>query len=760
MMFLFLSFVVPVAGVSLLQVERRPGVVRFGAPMLLEESAAFGAASENDKESVELLRFVTPYKTPLDAVVDITAYSQLMKSLISSGPVEFYVAIDTWVSNDTRSKVLYISNVSDSCTKIWTSQGNAWNVSLDFVQWPRLPAEPVQPKRTILLAESFPNPLLAIGEVKAYEGTLKGDHVTLSSEETLTSANVYSCPSGVDRFKKDATLGSLAQEAQQMVLAQDVINDTVLENITVSLQALYLPEIVNPNMIHSEILKMLPNTQEFEILLSSKANLTKDMPVYITGAVRDKPYTATIWFNMSLPFLPMGYIKEVFNDTHALMNVTKHHCIFSLNSSSLPTLKVPVDEHVIQDTADKLKAILQHGVQRGVQMRASGQHSAGGTLLILNQSHQEVTNVEEVAPLGHITSEASGVENSTGSKVCVVQKNTQGHVITRSFQPQLQAAERALLHLTITGHGWAATSESCGEYCHAVYHLHLNGNNFANVTEWRDDCYLNPGGFAQHGTWYESRNGWCPGSVEPGIYIDITDHLDGLGSNDFTLNLTVWQNLTHRYEHYTDISGFINQDTAMLALTANVLVYSAQAVTAALDLPQAFSKAEEALRNGCSDPERLQPPQVVHFLGDDFTSSEQARQENREQTIDTYPPGAVPFDFETRAPWYFYNESAEILPGKTAGATYLPVIQNRLVQINTRTVFGDVNASKFQADWQQLALRFRLMHPMNLEMDHWDRVGSMGVMIPKTGLQNVQSHTEDGSSASSSKYWRWSTGSI
>jgi hypothetical protein len=49
-----------------------------------------------------------------------------------------------------------------------------------------------------------------------------------------------------------------------------------------------------------------------------------------------------------------------------------------------------------------------------------------------------------------------------------------------------------------------------------------------------------------------------------------------------------------------------------------------------------------------------------------------------ESTKDTYPPGAVPFDFETRAPWYFYNESAEILPGKTAGATYLPVIQSFL----------------------------------------------------------------------------------
>ena len=43
--------------------ERRPGVIRFGAPMLLEQSAEVSAASEEGKESVELLRFVTPYKT-------------------------------------------------------------------------------------------------------------------------------------------------------------------------------------------------------------------------------------------------------------------------------------------------------------------------------------------------------------------------------------------------------------------------------------------------------------------------------------------------------------------------------------------------------------------------------------------------------------------------------------------------------------------------------------------------------------------------
>jgi len=37
------------------------------------------------------------------------------------------------------------------------------------------------------------------------------------------------------------------------------------------------------------------------------------------------------------------------------------------------------------------------------------------------------------------------------------------------------------------------------------------------------------------------------------------------------------------------------------------------------------------------------------------------------------------------------------------------------------------NNSKIPKDWDQLALRFRLMHPSKLEMDHWDRVGSMGV---------------------------------
>jgi len=756
MFFLLLTFIVPVAGVSLLQVDRFHTTGPVTPALELEEAFADG------KDYVELLRFVTPYKTPLEAIVDITAYSQLLKALIAIGqPVQFYVAIDTWDSNDTRRHVLYVSNTSDSCSSMWSSSGNAWNVSLEVIQFPRfLATTPITPRASILLADAIiPNPAFNIGELDAYDGTLQGNQVMLSSAAALhgnPSAKVYACEN-VEDFKKAANLGSIAQEAQQLVLEMDHVNQSVLDNVSATLQDLYLPDLAAPKMISAKILKTFLDTHRLEILLTSNATLTKEMPVYLSGAVTDQKYTGTVYFNMSTKFEPTGFIKEVYNQTHALVNVTKHFCIFSLNSSSLPSLLVPQTKNTISHTTQKLQKVVQLGIQRGQEGRALGKTFVPEALLIVNATESE-NAIQEIVPFGSITT-TGPTSNLTGQKVCVVQKNPQGHVLTRHFQPTLLPGERALLHLTVTGHGWAATSQSCGEYCHAVYHLYLNDKNFANVTEWRDDCYLNPGGPAQHGTWYESRNGWCPGSVEPGIYIDITDHLSS-NTNVFKVDLTVWKNATQKYSRYTDIDGFVQGDVAMLQLSANVLLYSSEVVLAArAPTRQAnLSKAEKALQHGCSDPNRLNIPKVVVGLDDDFLSSPEARAINKNQTFATYLPGSLPFNFETRGPWYFYNESKEILPGKTSGAKYLPVINGRLVQINTRTVFGALEPSKFDIDWDQLALRFRLMHPSKLEMDHWDRVGSMGVMIPRMpSLNNVQSHLTEGlEDPSKSKYWRMS----
>ena len=183
---LLLTFIMPVAGVSLLQVDRSTS----GSTLILDDFS-------DTKESVELLRFVTGYKVPMEAEVDITAYSQLLEALLSEESVEFYIAIDTWVSNDTRKRVLYLSNTSDRCASVWSSQGNAWNVSLDLVTWPKTHAEAIHPKSSILLEESFPNPLLNIGKVSAYEGTRKGSEVNLSESVALHSPSillvVFSC---------------------------------------------------------------------------------------------------------------------------------------------------------------------------------------------------------------------------------------------------------------------------------------------------------------------------------------------------------------------------------------------------------------------------------------------------------------------------------------------------------------------------------------------------------------------------------------
>eukprot|EP00434_Breviolum_minutum_P013779 symbB.v1.2.012155.t1/scaffold793.1/size162056/4 len=310
---------------------------------------------------------------------------------------------------------------------MWSSSGNAWNVSLEVIQFPRfLATTPITPRASILLADAIiPNPAFNIGELDAYDGTLQGNQVMLSSAAALhgnPSAKVYACENA-------ANLGSIAQEAQQLVLEMDHVNQSVLDNISATLQDLYLPDLAAPKMISAKILKTFLDTHRLEILLTSNATLTKEMPVYLSGAVTDQKYTGTVYFNMSTKFEPTGFIKEVYNQTHALVNVTKHFCIFSLNSSSLPSLLVPKNKDTISHTTQKLQKVVQLGIQRGQEGRALGKTFVPEALLIVNATESE-NAIQEIVPFGSITT-TGPTTNLTGQKVCVVQKNPQGHVLTR-----------------------------------------------------------------------------------------------------------------------------------------------------------------------------------------------------------------------------------------------------------------------------------------------------------------------------------------
>jgi len=185
-------------------------------------------------------------------------------------------------------------------------------------------------------------------------------------------------------------------------------------------------------------------------------------------------------------------------------------------------------------------------------------------------------------------------------RVCLVDEQSTGLLMDRNFRiPSKGDGDRALLQLAVTGHGWANTELHCGEFCHAVYGLSFNGKPGPKVSVWRDDCRVNPWGPAQAGTWDESRNGWCPGSVEPGVFLDVTDMVKE-GNNNMQIDMWVFDEGTQKYHRFTDISGYDKEDLAKMVVGSTMSIYPKQAVDTIRKQEQAFTAAEKALRQGSS----------------------------------------------------------------------------------------------------------------------------------------------------------------
>jgi len=128
--------------------------------------------------------------------------------------------------------------------------------------------------------------------------------------------------------------------------------------------------------------------------------------------------------------------------------------------------------------------------------------------------------------------------------------------------------------------------------------LNFNDHTVFNVILWRDDCAGNPLGPDQSGTWQGSRNGWCPGSVETGIYFDVTDALRE-GRNELMVGMLVYNEKTRKYEQYLDTKGYRYNETAKLVIGMTLSVYPKSAVRAIQAQKRAYTAAERALRD-CS----------------------------------------------------------------------------------------------------------------------------------------------------------------
>lgn len=346
---------------------------------------------------------------------------------------------------------------------------------------------------------------------------------------------------------------------------------------------------------------------------------------------------------------------------------------------------------------------------------------------------------------------AQGAKLKDGDKVCIMARRAQGRVFERKFQlPSFMPAgqggsaivssksgDHVLLQFSVTGHGWSGSTEQCSEFCHVIYHISINGQYAFNVTEWRDDCQNNPID-TQQGTWTIARNGWCPGSVEPGLYIDATKFLKN-GENHIAVDATVFSSHSGKYQPYINYGGFDGGNNAVLDIGATLFVYDGSAVESIKKQSKALTAAEKALTQGCSIPAALHPPtqskpefgsflerghsmeKVVMKPAEVKTHSSLINERSTSDQLDGR------YDFEGAAPWYLYNQEQSGKPGSKAGAQVVPVFVDRLMQINSREVQITVNKKLLPEDWSQLGLQVRLEPPAGMELDDWDRVGSFGI---------------------------------
>lgn len=807
------------------------------------------------KQNVELLRFVTAYRTGIEAMVDMTPYTPLLKAAVAADNLTMYTFIDTWVSNNTEQDILYMNNVTGQCYLKSMSQGNGWSLSASLLFWPRAWSQTASkhPRESVNIASGHYGGKYPIGRVGIHKAnvTSNGSAVFLDKPidfSTVKAAMVYDMPAHAaplasligyvsqrvevyTRAGNTEGVKSVMQDAFETMLWQAVgiVTVTSVDNETHTVQGKY----------NGSLFDWKP-----------------EMPVFFASSdvYSDHEVDTGRWLNVTLPLDPVG--KILVADGENVTVWVKYHCLPGNWTKGLPKLLVPESP----EAEPKIRKILERAKKIGIARAVSEREhevETGDPMLLLEPSspEEEAMSVDQnpwllepirepnetslISPslVGRVNLEAGSAASdageidirqqlllnhpiqqalniSAGKIVTVVTQERHGRLFEKNFDLNLEFGDRVLLQLAVTGHGWAETAEQCGEYCHAVYRLRLNGKSVANVTQFRNDCKDNPiNGSVQYGTWDESRNGWCPGTVVPGLFMDMTDHVQK-GSNTMIMDLVVWSNASGRYLPYTDYAGFVFDDLASLSVGLSAMIYNGSSVEAIRNQDRSFTAAEKALREGCSDFARLNPPDFVpepiadevllqvgsraviskkhnsavaghhhsrrvsakhvnygslrkpRFEGRQFHYSrmpvdlpvasfvESSPPERKLRTmaraeapasgvaareasihlhqrrasarigaqaeVDHIPPR---FDFEQRAPWYLYNETFE----GPIDVTHVPIFENKLMQARNRDVDVHIDPASVPQDWEHVALHFHLHKPDDLDYDHWDRVGSVGL---------------------------------
>eukprot|EP00929_Paragymnodinium_shiwhaense_P031827 TRINITY_DN17753_c0_g1_i1.p1 TRINITY_DN17753_c0_g1~~TRINITY_DN17753_c0_g1_i1.p1 ORF type:complete len:894 (-),score=237.23 TRINITY_DN17753_c0_g1_i1:166-2847(-) len=778
---------------------------------------------QDAREAVELLRFVTAYRRPMDAFVDITPFSPLLRAAADTDQgLTFYAFIDTWVGNETTRKIINLDLSSGTCKEGSVTsggdQGNGWQVHADLVFSPKETVD-TRPRASLTLASGIFS-VYGLGAISTHEGVLTedGSAVVLTKPEDfngrgLVEAAVYSCPGGSKELPTGVKLRQLLHEAQESGDSSGIDNWS---------EEYYMHTVLD-KLLEIKMEPVHGKQGQFQATLpdgDAGVQVQKGDPIFLPSSDLRVKEGQELDF-VEKPLTPVGFVIEK-NGPAALLQMNVSCAVqpqqrafvsgISLLESSrrlATSLQAAARKTIADKTQGGGMALSQlsaettstsDGDQAG-QLRAPEwmprlvelqeekfvdklpialvqlePNKTAPSMDRLSLSGQALRKAGEVKPivltqLASATASAKGENQqadsskNAGHHVCVVARRSTSRVFDRDFNlPGIAEGERVILQFVATGHGWHESSEQCGEFCKMRYHLSVDGKPLKTVSLWRDDCGENPVG-PEDGTWEISRNGWCPGSVEPGIYFDLTPVLTaGSSSHNVALDISVLDERSGEYQPYSNLGQEVGGDAANLFLGLTVFVYEADASKAILAQPQAYTAAEAAMRNGISNPgavveeEQKESPSVAAAEPEAGPAVAIAAAETQ---------GATPmrYNYEKAAPWYmfalrpkaredlssFLEENTDDLDSAADSSqsadSYFKAKDNMhveafgkggtLVQDRTRLQQGKVSVDQLPRSWGQVGLRLRLEQPSLLELDFWDRVGSVGILMPKAARKEA-----------------------
>lgn len=679
---------------------------------------------------VELLRFVTAYRKEMEMLVDITPLSQFLNGTDDS---TFLAVIETGASK--QSYHFEVKRDGNNCNIIQARNGgNGWAIEVELLFWGD-GSDAVVPRQTVMLSDGHTarkDERIFFGAVDSFEGYLSSDNQYVIFEEKVDLARpgqgaghpIYDCQAKGSKDVREAALLGLELQETHHEMQQQIENS-----------------FLSRHFCRTKVEKVEGST----VILQVKAPSLHSLPKLMPGmAVFYSPDLDGQSSNLETA----GSVVKVLDSDRVEVKLKHTGCItedvVKQFSESLFTIRT--SQHLSVDFQTDIVDEVLH-----INTNRSTRRTGGGADVPLVTGEADASGVSHRGlglwqNLGRVKPQkikAPDHVTASSQKVCVVMQTRSGEILTRNFVLHLEPGEKALLHLVTTAHGWAHTKYQCGEFCQAKYRIIINGLPAADIHQWRDDCSKNPVS-EQYGTWTLSRNGWCPGSVQTGTFVDVTKFLNG-GSNKLVLEMFVKHG--DEWSKFTDNIGFAMQDDmrSSVIVTLNLLAYDAATVKRVQSLPTAYSAAELALRTGSSDcitedHAKSKSPGKTEWLDEVMPSPSLCPSEPGAEVPDAQSEGPFNFEQPELRIWHQRDTSPDIHFG------VLP--EDYTKWVSRKTIYGDSSVpeviqredmyhlkQKVQLNdgkpWSRVAMRLKLAPPPGGSIGDWDMLGSVALVLAK-----------------------------